>query len=316
MIKSLRNSGYGCTIGRHFFGAVAYADDVLIMATSVQGLQEMVSICEKHAVDNNLMFSTDIDPKKSKTMCVAFNCSNRGDLSPVKLNGDNLPWVPKAKHIGNHLHEDGSTDTDLKCKKGIFIQNAMELNQEFSSLPASIRFRLNLLYNSHFTGSNIWKFESEEAKHLVSSWNKNVKVIYDLPWATHRWILEEITGCNLKYMLYTRFTKFVKAIFKSSKPAVKFLYSTVASDVRSVTGSNLRSILVNTGVQVVPGAAQGWVIKKQTQFPVPEVDHWKVPLLHSLLLVRAGDFTITFDDNTDDDEMNIPEDILSNICTS
>ena len=76
MIKSLRNSGYGCTIGKHFFGAVEYADDVLNMATSVQGLQEMVSICEKHAVDNNLMFSTDIDPKKSKTMCVAFNCSN------------------------------------------------------------------------------------------------------------------------------------------------------------------------------------------------------------------------------------------------
>ena len=317
MIESLRSSGYGCTIGRHFFGTVAYADDVLIMATSVQGLQEMVNICQEHAKENSLMCSTDIDPKKSKTMCIAFNCSSRKELAHVKLNGDNLPWVQKAKHIGNFLHEDGTTDTDLRVKKGIFIQTAMELNQEFSSLPASIRWRLNMLYNSHLSGSNIWKFDSQEASHLVSSWNKNIKVIYDLPWATHRWVLEEITGSNLKFILFTRFLKFINSIHKSSKPAVKFLYSMVASDVRSVTGSNLRSIMLHTGIQSVPGTMQGYLIKKQRRFKVPELEEWKVPLLHSLLQVRAGDFEIKWDDDAaDDEDVHVPCDILANICTS
>ena len=86
MLETLRNSGYGCSIGTHFFGAVAYADDVLIMATSVQGLQEMVNLCELHAKENNLIFSTDINPKKSKTMCLAFNCEDKVALAPVKLN--------------------------------------------------------------------------------------------------------------------------------------------------------------------------------------------------------------------------------------
>ena len=72
MLESLRSSGYGCTIGTHFFGAVAYADDVLILATSVQGLQQLVNLCQKHAKENELIFSTDPDPKKSKTMCIAF----------------------------------------------------------------------------------------------------------------------------------------------------------------------------------------------------------------------------------------------------
>ena len=85
MILALRDSGYGCNIGVHFFGAVAYADDVLIMATSVQGLQKMVDICEKHASNNCLKFSTDPDPLKSKTMCIAFNCENRNELASVKL---------------------------------------------------------------------------------------------------------------------------------------------------------------------------------------------------------------------------------------
>ena len=42
MLDSLRRSGFGCSIGTHFYGVLACTDDVLIMATSVQGLQEMV----------------------------------------------------------------------------------------------------------------------------------------------------------------------------------------------------------------------------------------------------------------------------------
>ena len=175
--------------------------------------------------------------------------------------------------------------------------------------------RLNLLYNSHFSGSSIWRFEGADAGHLFSSWNKNVKLIYDLPWATHRWILEEITGCNLKIMLFARFVKFLNAILKSTKPAVKFLLSVAAADVRSLTGSNMRSILLNTGVVVTPGVTQAATVKKQTLFPVPEAEEWKVPLLHSLLAVRAGEFEIMFDDE-EIQEIEIVDDILGNICTS
>ena len=317
MIETLRNCGYGCTIGQHFFGAVAYADDVLILATSVQGLQEMVSLCQKHAQDNNLVFSTDPDMKKSKTMCIAFNCDSKDQLGSVKLNGDGLPWVTKAKHIGNFLQEDGTTDHDLRVKRGIFIQNAMELNQEFSCLPAGSKLRLNQLYNSHFSGSSIWRFNSEEASRLVSSWNKNIKMIFDLPWATHSWVLEEITGSNLKTMLFGRFVKFLNSILKSRKPALKFLLSLSASDVRSQTGSNLRSIQVQTGLQVTPGVSKAAPIKKYRMFPVPDGQMWKIPLLHSLLSVRSEVFEIPFDDDDEEtDDNDIANTILENICTS
>ena len=318
MLEALRRSGFGCSIGTHFFGAVAYADDVLIMSTSVQGLQEMVSICQKHAEDNNLVFSTDPDPKKSKTMCIAFNCSNRDNLAPIQLCGDNLPWVSRAKHIGNFLHEDGTTDHDIRVKKGIFIQNAMDLDQEFHCLPADLKMKLNLLYNSHFSSSSIWRFESEEACHLFSSWNKNIKLIYDLPWATHRWILEEITGSNLKVMLFSRFVKFLNAIKKSTKPALKYLLSVSASDVRSLTGSNMRSIQKNTGIQVTPGVTHAAMVKKKPLFKPPEEQMWKIPLLHSLLAVKAENFEICFDDDEDEEveEYDVANEILMNICCS
>ena len=236
-------------------------------------------------------------------------------LAPIKLNGDDLPWVSKAKHIGNILHEDGSTEHDIKVKKGIFIQTAMDLNQEFFSLPPNLKLKLCELYNSHFSGSSFWKLESMEAKHLYSAWDKNIKVMYDLPWATHRWILEEITGKNLKLMLLRRFLKFVNAILKTSKPFLKFLLRTVSKDVRSVTGSNLRSIMVNNGVHAVPGVTQASAIRLRGLQEVPAGEEWKVPLLHSLLDIRAGEFQLSFDEHDDHDDV-IADDLLVHVCTS
>ena len=54
-----------------------------------------------------------------------------------------------------------------------------ERKEEENKETNSIQFREScMIENLH---DNIWKFESEEAKHLVSSWNKNVKVIYGHP---------------------------------------------------------------------------------------------------------------------------------------
>ena len=163
---------------------------------------------------------------------------------------------------------------ETSCMKMAALTLTLGWRKGFSSrlqwnwIRSSPSFQLTL--DSHLSGRNIWKFNSDEASHLVSSWNK--KVIYELPWATHRWVLEEITRSNLKFIPYTRFIKFINSINKSRKPAVKFLYSMVASDVRSMTGSNLRSILLHTGVHVVPGTKQGYLVKKQRCFKVPEVD--------------------------------------------
>ena len=79
----LSESGHGCRIGVHYYGAMAYADDVILLSTSVNGLQEMVNICMKHAKDNDLLFSTDPDPTKSKTVCIAFNCKDKSKLANI-----------------------------------------------------------------------------------------------------------------------------------------------------------------------------------------------------------------------------------------
>ena len=108
-------------------------------------------------------------------------------------------------------------------------------------------------------------------------------------------------------MLCSRFIKFVNAIAKSNKPAIKFLLATVCDDVRSITGSNLRSIQRHTGIQVRIGVTKSTALKKIRLHNVPADQKWKVPLILSILAIQDEEWEIAFDEN---------DALLKDICTS
>ena len=58
LIEILRNTGIGCHIGSIYFGIVAYADDILLLAPRRDALQRMVNISEEFMSDHKISFST------------------------------------------------------------------------------------------------------------------------------------------------------------------------------------------------------------------------------------------------------------------
>ena len=98
------------------------ADDVMLLSPSVQGVQELVSICEQHTQDTDRVFSTDKEnPEKSKTMCIAFICKDKDMLTTIRLNGDPLPWKDKVNHFGTTLTIACSLASDVIEKRAKFI---------------------------------------------------------------------------------------------------------------------------------------------------------------------------------------------------
>ena len=92
LFAELRRSGYGCHVIGMYHGIFGYSDDNMLLAPSEYALQKMLEICEKFAAEHNLKFSTDQDPIKCKTKCIAFMKRPR-QLSDLELCGNNLPWV-------------------------------------------------------------------------------------------------------------------------------------------------------------------------------------------------------------------------------
>ena len=104
LFKILRRNTIGCWVNGEYCGISGYSDDNFLLAPSLHGLQEMLQICEKYANDHNLKFSTDPNPKKCKTKCIAF-MKKKKDLPGLRLCGNNLPWVESRKHLGVNLND-------------------------------------------------------------------------------------------------------------------------------------------------------------------------------------------------------------------
>ena len=78
-----------------FVGILGYADDLLLLSPSLDGLQEMIKSCGEHAGSLNLSFNTN----GNLTKCMALLNQER-ELKNITLDGKDLPWVKTAKHLG------------------------------------------------------------------------------------------------------------------------------------------------------------------------------------------------------------------------
>ena len=110
LIKRLRELGTGCTVGNEFCGVFVYCDDIFLLSASWSGLQSLMTTCQNFANDNNLKFSTNNIPAKSKSKCIIFskNAAHRLNVSPIMLDGNPLPWVTNVKHLGHVFDCDNS----------------------------------------------------------------------------------------------------------------------------------------------------------------------------------------------------------------
>ena len=72
LIKRLRRNKTGCWINGNFVSVIVYADDIVLLSPTLDGLQEMIKTCSDYTTQHNLSFSTHNNPKKSKTKCMSF----------------------------------------------------------------------------------------------------------------------------------------------------------------------------------------------------------------------------------------------------
>ena len=118
----LRKTKTGCWVEGKFVGILGYADDLLLLSPSLNGLQEMIKSCGEHA-SLNLSFSTNANLMKCITECMAFLNQER-ELKNITLDGKDLPWVRTAKHLGCKIGDKICGLDDLMEKRATYINKS------------------------------------------------------------------------------------------------------------------------------------------------------------------------------------------------
>ena len=191
----------------------------------------------------------------------------------------------------------------------MFINKSNDLLQEYYFAHPAIKFKMNEIFNSHFTGSPLWDLFSPEVRMLESTWNRNIKLIFGLPYETHRFFMCPVTGSkHIRSILQKRFISFAKKCEASSKQSVKHIFRVAKSDVRSTMGSNIRNILLLLDKEDFREVNQFDPLSLDYH-PAPQTDQWKISLLLELIEAKHGNLQIDLEDQE-------IETIITDICTT
>ena len=278
LFKLINNANLGCKINKYSYSILGYADDLSLLSLSREGLQQMVNLVRDYCDDHGIKISVNIDPSKSKTNCIIFS----SNLNPerIRLYGLSIPYVTRWSHLGTTIQKDERSEFDINRSRGEFIGNIHSLYQELGHIDPQIFLKLVNIYFSSFYGCTLWDFESEHAVKLYATWNTMIRNAYDLPYATHRYILKYLSGrMHLKEEFYSRFKKFCARTENSEKEEITFLYHLQKTDCRSTFGKNFRNVIVEN-----KDISQPYV--------TDENNSWRLNFIEKLIMMKSGKYIV------------------------
>ena len=285
----LKVSGLGCNINGFFYGAVSYADDIVLLSPSRTGLQHMINLTKAYFDNLDLTISINIQyPEKSKTKCIAFGLNY--DPSPLYIDNNPLAWTDKYIHLGHVFTRDGSSLEDCSYKKRGFIGKFHSLGQLLGNKHPRVYMKLISIYLCDFYGSNLWDLFNGADK-IYTEWNKCIRFVFRLPLATHRYLIEPLSeACHLKTNLISRFVKFYISIINNKKPSIRNLAAVQEQDFRSDFGTNVQRIISKCTNQTVFNYNKHNFMYSQ----INQCDAWRVPVIKELMSVKYGRRNLDF----------------------
>jgi exonuclease III len=114
-ITKLKACNRGCVINSHFVGAIMYADDLILLSASIEGLQIMLNICNSVSLESLMEFNCN------KCTCSVVGPASRLPISDMQLGSDKIHWADSFKYLGIPFITGKSLTVDTQVIKRKFF---------------------------------------------------------------------------------------------------------------------------------------------------------------------------------------------------
>ena len=121
LLVALSKAGIGCFVGSNFVGALAYADDIVLLAPTASALRKMLAICDSYASEFHIVFNAN----KSKCLFL-FPSTRRFLYNSLKscmffIGGKPIEFVDSFSHLGHLITNKFTDSSDVLKRRSDFV---------------------------------------------------------------------------------------------------------------------------------------------------------------------------------------------------
>ena len=236
LLNDISECKIGCRLNNVQMNIMSYADDVMVLAPSANGLQFLIDKVETFFSEHGLV----INFEKSKYVVFQHKKNFNGDID-IFLNRKKLVREKKCKYLGVVLEQDGCLEEDIDRCLSKFLGQFNGFFFKFKSVTDfCLMCEMFKTYCFSFYGLETWINISENKfKKVAVSYHKAIKRLCGLNrWDSNHVACETAALPIFKHMYARRIFKFYRRLITSRSPCLKifksyfYCFSSIACFVR------------------------------------------------------------------------------------
>jgi hypothetical protein len=221
LLRRLKESGVGCFVGDLFCGCLGYADDVVMLAPTMNSLRTQLRICTQYAEE----FMVSFNATKSKVICVRSNKTSLPPEAPVTFMGGIIEFVPSGTHLGSPIGNFSPEDV-ITTAVSDFHRRVGMLRGHFKWLHPTAKYALFKSFCMPLYGCVLWDYAHPSMERFHVAWRKAIRALLGLPLRTHCALLPDICGdSDVSMQLLSRCFNFFKSLANSPNILVRSCFS-------------------------------------------------------------------------------------------
>ena len=174
--KKLNSYNIGCFVGNSLINHLLYADDLLLISPSANGLRILLRTCENYANQYDIKFNPD------KSNILISREKTIKDI-PYKfyINAVQMKEKFKVKYLGHILTNDLKDDEDILRECRAIYAKANMLTRQFFMCNDNVKIRLfQSFFSTFYTAQLWWKYNVASIKTLIVAYNNSFRMLFNI----------------------------------------------------------------------------------------------------------------------------------------
>ena len=223
VLRDITDSGVGCRLGILRINVLAYADDLVLLADTLNHLRFLYELLKTKLCDKYLKIN------QNKSKCMIFKKSGRKEnIQNISLGAHTFEVVTQYKYLGHIIKDDLSDTADAEYRINNFYAKFHWVLRNFKSTSLDVLLFLFDSYCSPDYGLPLWALQSIVNKQIFRTfevaYNGAFKKMLGVPAATSCHAVAD--ACHvllfIHYIVFIQ-VRYFKRVIKSNNDLLKIL---------------------------------------------------------------------------------------------